>query len=343
VPTKTVMRLRRLAGALCLSIAALGASSAHASPYLPPAGKVFAGVSGSITAEDSDVPVFSARAGKHAAVIQTFTAWDYNYTRYLRNAARHQARVMVHISTKGGDGREAITPRGIAMGHGDAHLVHLTRAFADSGQVVYVRIMAEMNGSWNPYSAYGPGYKGGAHSTKNFRQAWRRMVLITRGGPVDQINARLHRLGLPSVRGASGALPRPKVAFLFVPEVSGDPPVAGNSPRAYYPGSRYVDWVGTDFYSKFPNYSGLNAFYKEFPHKPFVFGEWALWGQDNPGFVHGLFGWIKSHRRVQMVMYNQGSHPSASPFELSHYPRSAAELRRQLSSPLFAPLAPEFN
>jgi hypothetical protein len=326
-----------------LFVTAVAAATAHANPYLPPAGKVFAGVSGSITAEDSDVPGFSARAGKHAAVIQTFTAWDYDYTRYLRNATRHQARVMVHISTKGGDGREAITPRGIARGHGDGHLVRLTRAFADSGAVVYVRIMAEMNGSWNPYSAYGPGYKGGAHSTKNFRQAWRRMALIMRGGPVAQIDAKLHALHLPPVRGASGTLPKPKVAFLFVPEVSGDPPVAGNSPRSYYPGSRYVDWVGTDFYSKFPNYSGLNRYYKEFPHKPFVFGEWALWGHDDPGFVRGLFGWIKSHRRVRMVMYNQGSHPSESPFQLARYPRSAAVLRHELSSPLFAPLAPEFS
>jgi hypothetical protein len=249
----------------------------------------------------------------------------------------------VHITTSGGDGREAITPRGIATGQGDAPLVQLTRALGDSGQVVYVRLMAEMNGSWNPYSAYGPGYKGGAHSIQNFKQAWRRVVLIMRGGPVDQINAKLQHLGLPPVRGASGTLPEPKVAFLWVPEVWGDPNVPGNSARAYWPGAGYVDWVGTDFYSKFPNYRGLNAFYDEFPGKPFVFGEWALWGQDNPGFVRGLFSWIKSHGRVRMVMYNQGSHPSQSPFELSRYPRSAAALRDELRSPLFAPLPPEFS
>jgi len=239
--------------------------------------------------------------------------------------------VMVHISTKDGDGREAITPRGIARGHGDAHLVHLTRAFAASGAVVYVRIMAEMNGSWNPYSAYGPGYKGGAHSTKNFRQAWRRMALIMRGGPVAQIDAKLHALHLPPVRGASGTLPGPKVAFLFVPEVSGDPPVAGNSPRSYYPGSRYVDWVGTDFYSKFPNFSGLERFYasvKRF-RKPFVFGEWAMWGSDDPGFVTRLFSWTRAHPLVRMLVYNQGKQTNG-PFRLGHYPRSARVLRKLL-------------
>jgi len=337
------MRFRPLAGACALSLAAaFGASSAQADPYLPPAGKVFAGVSGSIT-QPGDVSAFDSRLGKHAPVIQTFTTWDYNRTRWLRHATEEHARAMVHISTKGGDGREYITPRGIATGHGDAHIVHLTRVFGESGQVVYVRLMAEMNGSWNPYSAYGPGYKGGAHSTENFRQAWRRIVLIMRGGPVSQIDAELHALGMPPVRGAGDTLPKPKVAFLFVPEVSGDPNVPGNSPRAYYPGSKYVDWVGTDFYSKFPNYGGLNAFYKEFPHKPFVFGEWAMWGSDNPSFVRGLFSWIKAHKRVRMAMYNQGSHPSESPFELSRYPHSAAALRQELRSSLFAPVAPEFS
>ena len=41
-----------------------------------------------------------------------------------------------------------------------------------------------MNGHWNPYSAYNangtPRDRG--HSTKNFRRAWQRIVLIVRGG-----------------------------------------------------------------------------------------------------------------------------------------------------------------
>jgi hypothetical protein len=323
-----------------LAAAALAcAPAALADSYQPPPGKVFSGVT-----SGGSVASFDAEAGKHSAVIQTFTAWDYDKTRWLRDAPGAHARAMVHISTKALDGHEAITPRGIAEGQGDAHLLHLGRAFADSGQVVYVRIMAEMNGSWNPYSAYSAGGpKGGSHSTKNFRQAWRRMVLIMRGGPVEAIDAKLAALGMPPVSGASGVLPRPRVAFMWVPEVWGDPNVPGNAARAYWPGSRYVDWVGTDFYSKFPNYRGLNAFYARFRGKPFVFGEWAVWGRDDPGFVHGLFGWIRSHRRVRMVMYNQGSHPERSPLALWRYPRSAAALRQELGSPLFAPVAPEFS
>jgi hypothetical protein len=301
---------------------------------------VFAGVSGG-----GSVASFDAQAGKHAAVLQSFAAWDSTGTGYLTAARRARARAMIHISTKGMNGREAITPGALAAGRGDAHLLYLNQTMAASGQIVYVRLMAEMNGSWNPYSAYdGNGTpRGGAHSTTSFRKAWQRVVLVLRGGPVEAIDARLRRLGMPPVTEAAGLLPQPKVSFLWVPEVWGDPNVPGNSARAYWPGAAFVDWVGTDFYSKFPNYRGLNALYQEFRGKPFAFGEWALWGHDDPRFVRGLFGWIKAHRDVRMVMYNQGSNPSESPFELSRYPRSAAALRRELASPLFAPLAPEFS
>ena len=59
--------------------------------------------------------------------------------------------------------------------------------------------------------------------------------------------------------------------------------------------------------------------------------------------MRGLFGWIRRHRRVRLVVYNQGSHPAESPFWLARYPRAAAALRAALRSPLFAPVAPEFS
>jgi hypothetical protein len=333
------MRVRRLAVAFVLALSVLGAQVAQADPYLPPGGKVFAGMTGGGT-----LASFDSLTGKHPAVVQTFISWGYTGDNELTHAEAARARPMVHITTLGGNGREAITPRGIAIGGGDRFFLALGRKFAAYGKPVYVRLMAEMNGSWNPYSAYGPGgYKGGSHSTGNFKAAWRRIVLIMRGGPVQDINARLRALGMPPVRRAHGVLPTPQVSFMWVPEVWGDPNVSGNSARAYWPGARYVDWVGTDFYSKFPNFRGLNDFYNEFRGMPFVFGEWAMWGSDNPGFVRALFGWIKGHRTVRLVVYNQGSRPAQSPLALWRYPRAAAALRQELHSSLFAPLAPEFN
>jgi hypothetical protein len=153
---------------------------------------------------------------------------------------------------------------------------------------------------------------------------------------VASIDRRLGRLGLPPVRTDGATLPRPRVALLWVPFTAGLPNVRGNGPRAYWPGSRYVDWVGTDFFANSPNFRGLNRFYRDrrFRRKPFVFGEWALWGREDPRFVRRFFRWVRGHRRVGMVVYNQGS--GLKPFlRLQSFPRSARELRRQLRAPSF--------
>jgi hypothetical protein len=128
---------------------------------------------------------------------------------------------------------------------------------------------------------------------------------------------------------AAAELPRPDVALMWVPQTRGTPDIPANMPRAYWPGGEYVDWVGTDFYSRFPNFHWLEDFYRDFPGKPFVFGEWAMWGRDDPAFVRRLFGWIAAHPRVKMQLYNQGK-LSDGPFRLVRYPRSRAALRDEL-------------
>ncbi len=47
------------------------------------------------------------------------------------------------------------------------------------------------------------------------------------------------------------------------------------------------------------------------------------------GFVRRLFGWVRSHRRVKLMLYNQGA-LADGPFRLNRYPRAKAEIRRQL-------------
>jgi hypothetical protein len=331
--------MRRLVLA-CLAAAALLAppAAAGARPYLPPAGRLFQGVTG------GSIDSFAAEVGKHPAVFQFFSSWNQPLHYMFDTTAAAHARLMIHISTMTGS-REEITPKGIATGAGDAYLLRLGDAIAASRQVVYVRLMAEMDGHWNAYCAYNAdgSSRGPDYSTRMFRRAWQRSVLIVRGGPVAQIDSRLRALGLPPVATSAPALPSGKVAFLWVPQVAGAPDTRANAPAAYWPGSDYVDWVGTDFYANAPNFSGLDSFAsgRQWRGKPFVFGEWALWGSDDPVFVHRLFAWIHSHRQVRMAMYNQGNR-SGGPFRLSHYPRGAAAIRRALGSHLFAAFAPEW-
>jgi hypothetical protein len=286
---------------------------------------------------------FERETGSHPAVFQFFGGWNQTLEYMFDGAETARSRLMIHLSTMRGT-TEQITPKGIATGRGDDYLLRLGRRMAEGGGVTYIRLMAEMNGHWNAYCAYTASgrSKGPSYSTAMFRQAWRRTVLVLRGGPVAALDAKLRRLGLPPVATADEALPQPRVAFLWVPQVAGAPDTRANSPHAYWPGSRYVDWVGTDFYSKFPNWGGLERFYRAFGRKPFAFGEWALWGRDDPSFVRRLFAWSRSHRRVRMLIYNQGK-LTKGPFRLVHYPRARSVLRAELRAPRFAEFAPELR
>jgi hypothetical protein len=314
-------------------LSALLAVPAHASPLLPPRGKVFTGMSGG-----ESVGLFQRQTGNHPDVFGFFTKF-YGANEFIfRGAERASSRLMLHISTQDGYGtREVVTPRGIANGEGDRYLVGLNRRIAESGLPTYVRLMAEMNQANNGYSAFDRSgrSRGPAHSTRAFKQAWRRATLILRGGPTGAIDAELHGLHLPPVRTDAQELPHPQVAMVWVPQTRGTPDIRANMPRAYWPGGRYVDWIGTDFYSRFPNFHWLDDFYRAFPGKPFVFGEWAMWGSDNPAFVNSLFGWIGSHPRVKMALYNQGARTDG-PFRLNRYPRSKAALRKALGHRRFS-------
>ena len=303
-------------------VLALAPASAVAAPYLPAPGHVMHGVAGGHSVSD-----FIGRSGARPAVVQSFVSYRGS-TNWAFDLAEHaHARVMLHIGTTSSSGAEQVTPAGIAAGQVDGWLAGLNREIAARGEPVYIRLMAEMDGHWNAYSAYGPR-RDRAHSTKAFRAAWRRTTLILRGGP--KLGARLRALHQPALR-TGGELPAAPVAMQWVPQVAGAPDVPGNRPLAYWPGGRYVDWVGTDFYSKFPNFSGLDRFFASIRkfHKPFVFGEWAIWGRDDPGFVSRLFSWSHAHPSVRMLVYNQGKRTNG-PFRLRYYPRSAARLRGML-------------
>jgi hypothetical protein len=332
-------RLGLLALLLILSAPAI----AHAAPYTPPPGKVWNGLTAGFDASD-----FESRAGKHPAVWQHFVAFGGSLEYTFENSRRARARLMYHIGTsKGQDMPERLSPGDIARGDGDRWLIVLTRGIATYGAPAYIRLMGEMNNCHNPYASH--NCSGSArdrdHSVATFKKAWKRVYLIMHGGDVAAINARLARMRLPAVQAGTTEIPPAEVAFVWAPMTGGAPNISALRPQRYWPGSRWVDWVGTSFYSRFPNFTGLGRFYRDFANgkrKPFAIAEWAIWGAEAPGFADRLFGWIGSHRRVQMVHYNQGAQAGGI-FRLSNYPASARVVRQRLAHPRYLGFAPEFR
>lgn len=327
---------------LSVVLIALAAIPAAANPLLPPAGKVFSGV-----ASGDDISDFTARTGRHPAVWEHWIQWGQSFGYALDRSQAARTRAMLHLSTAASQNAPGrISPGAIARGAGDAYLVRVNGWLAAYGAPVYLRLFAEMNNCDLAYSSYDcDGRRRDAdHSPARFKQAWRRIVTVVRGGGVAAIDARLRALGLPPLHADSAELPRPQVAFLWSPMTAGSPDIPALSAQVYWPGARWVDWVATSFYSKFPTFDYLEPFYRAFAlryAKPFAFGEWAMWGADAPGFASRLFGWIRGHDRVRMVVYNQGQNP-AGPFRLRRFPRAQRVIRQALAGARFSSLAPEF-
>jgi hypothetical protein len=322
--------------AAVLALLASGASAAER--YAPPGNRIFTGVSD--TGRKQDYFDFAAQANQHVPVMQSFEVWG----RWSKDARqlwkRTETRGMLSISTSPCyECKEVISPRQIRRGRGDGYLLKLNRELGDWDRPTYIRLLPEMNGYWNPYAAFDSDgdSRGPDHRTSQFRKAWQRAVLIVRGGKLKRINRKLRHIGMPPVRRKAHPpkkLATPPVAFLWVPQTAGSPNTAANAPRKYWPGAKYVDWVGADIYGKFPNFTGLEGFYDDFKRKPFVIGEWAPWDVDDPGFTEALFHWVEHHRRARMMIYFQGF-GDPNPFQIQAYPKSAEMMRKQMRNPRY--------
>ena len=276
VALQTGERHRALSRRWCKIFAALGAlavalslpTAVRARPYLPAPRKVFVGLTGG-----TSILPFEQMVGKHPPVFETFMTWN-TPTAWLANPdPAFRSRAALHLSTAPGYAKPGvISPRQIARGRSDRFLLELNRNLTLSGRIFYIRVMGEPNGYWNAHAPYNRDgtFRGVQNAPRFYRQAWRRTVLILRGGPTTVINRRLRALGLPrlQVRPTSHCssksshavpratrcqpvLPRPKVAFLWVPQDAGSPDIAANAPSVVWPGGAYVDWVGTDFYASY--------------------------------------------------------------------------------------------
>ena len=332
-------------------IAFLGLTArAEAAPLLPPDNKVFFGVTD--TGEAEGYRSFARAVGKRPAVIQTFHPWGNSLSQALPRWRSIRTRPMIHMTTKADDGTELITPRQIARGAGDGYLVKLNKVISRRNLRTYIRPMGEPNRCLNPYAGVdcSGNVRGGDYAFKWYKAAFRRIAVIVRGGAKrGWINARLGRIGLRKVQGPKkGVLPRKlkaaPVAIVWSPLPSGSPTVKANYPASYWPGKKWVDWVATDFYSRYNNWTHLQRFYRQWAQSqrmPMALTEWGLWGEDSPAYVKRLFRFMRSRERMRMMVYYQ-DFGSSNEFRIQNFPRSRQAIRNQLSRNIFPRFAPRF-
>jgi hypothetical protein len=117
------------------------------------------------------------------------------------------------------------------------------------------------------------------------------------------------------------------MTVVWNPLAVGVPNVRGNGYRDYFPGSRYLDAYGNNYY----NTSGVYAFhrteelYKAYPRKAFMFPEWGM-SVDDPGYVRAFATFVRRHRRVRFISFFNG--PAGGAYDIGTKPRSRTAYRR---------------
>jgi hypothetical protein len=338
--------LAALVTALALLVTAPGAAALS---LVPPKPDVFLGVSDRGATEGFNR--FTELTGKHPALMETFLGWGNSVNKAYERWRETQTRPIVAIATSNAQTlEEIITPEQIALGAGDDYLLQLNSFFAVHQLPAYIRPLGEPNRCLNAWAGVecDGTLKTGEHSAFWYKEAFRRIVAIVRGGQtLEGINATLAELGLPPLNRTKGeapvALPAAPVSIIWSPLPAGSPRVKGNFPGNYWPGSKWVDWVGTDFYAKYPVWEDLQRFYEgaQWKNKPVAITEWAMQEEDEPKFVKQLISWVVTHKRVQMLTYYQGF-GAGNTYELGLYPRTTNMLRKKIRRANFLDYA-EYN
>ncbi len=276
---------------------------------------------------------FKDQTNQSTDVNLDFISWGVHKQSYMDNTlAAAKPIPALSFGTVNKYGNEAVTPAGIARGKGDRVLIDVAQALDRFGRFAYVRPYAEMNGHWNPYCAYNynGSYRGRAHSTKNFRKAFRRTYLIVHGGSVADINAKLVASGMPKLK-RTNPLPANDVKVIWNPQGFGSPNLKGNRAAAYYPGNKYVDVVANDLYDYGNGVEwGANLdLYRAHPGKPYAIGEWGLAaGVDHPEFVQKMANFVSSHPRVKTIIYYRSQ--NGSDFDLSGKPNTLKAYKKHI-------------
>jgi hypothetical protein len=336
-----------LVGAFCAvaSLCLLSPLAAGAFSLLPRGKNVFFGTSD--TGDSADFGHFASVLHKHPALIESFRTWGSDFPESIERWQAARARPILHITTAdNNDGHELITPRGIASGGGDEYLIRLNRLFWAKNMRAYIRPLGEPNRCLNVYAAYdcAGAPRDAAHTPRWYKLAFRRIyVIVHGGGKRRQIDSRLREAGLPPLRSQVGGLPEAPVEVIWSPLPAGSPTVPQNRPRRYYPGSRWVDWAGTDFYSDNQDWKSLDGLYRRFAGKPFAITEWGVDNGDDSAYVRKLMTWVDRHRRTKMLVYYQ-DFGSTSSYRIQNWPASLGVLREMIHNgrfPAFVPFPPK--
>lgn len=210
---------------------------------------------------------------------------------------------------------QVFTLRDIAAGRYDAYIAKSARAAALWGRPFVVRFAHEMNGSWYPW-----GRERHGNSPRLYVAAWRRVVSIFREN------------------GATN------VIWAWVPNQNR----SGRFPfQAYYPGDRWVDWVGLDGFNwslsqRWQSFSEIFASsynsLVRLTSKPVMIAEVGSWGQGRRKAAwvrNAMLHELPRFDHVRALVWWSAKNVRGDDLRVDSSPQAMAALRSSLDSPVY--------
>jgi mannan endo-1,4-beta-mannosidase len=219
---------------------------------------------------------FTSIAGRKPNMTVYYSPWGASFRgRFVTAAARTGAVVVVQLQPW------HVSAASIAAGGSDRYLTQLADQIRRYGGPVILSFAAEANGRWYPW---GWRHQKPAHIIA----AWRHVVTLFRN--LDAVN----------------------VTWLW--DVSGQHGATGKV-RRWWPGARYVDWVGIDgyYFTRADSYrSVIGATVRDvrkFTTKPILLSEVGIGPKAGQvAKLPGLFAGIRRDRLLGLIWFNVQQH-----------------------------------
>ncbi|HEY8859349.1 MAG TPA: hypothetical protein VIM27_07840 [Gaiellales bacterium] len=291
---------------LCLLIAASSAliAVAPAQAARPPAVPVHGALWGAFPNEPGGIAALQARVGRRLAIVNRYVPWTFTRWSQISTYLRDG-----HLPLVSWSAAPHTTAAAIASGSQDAVIHAAAVGLKHAGGRVFLRPFYEFD---QPRGH--PRYIG---TPREVVAAWRRMATI------------FHAAGARNVR-----LVWCPMAFDFHDGIAG----------AFWPGDRYVNWVGADGYN-FPGkpWRAFRDIFRGAYHfaavhgKRMVIAETAAPAVDprTPAWMAGAAKWIRHHGYVHAVSYFDSRSPKGYNFGVMTNPGTLAAFRAWGLRPYF--------
>jgi len=253
------------------------------------------------------VTEFAKAAGRPPSLVGYFSGWAQPFAQsFARKVRAHAASPLIQIDPT------YASVAGIAAGYYDRYLRTYAASVRSFGHPVVIGFGHEMNAPW-----YSWGY--GHVPAQVFVRAWRHVVTLFREQGADN------------------------VTWLWT--INGDQSETGPI-KSWWPGARYVTWVGIDGYYYRPADTFASIFgttidqVRDFTSDPVLISETAVGpAAGQPAKISDLFAGIAQYRALGLVWFDNAQHQGIyhQDWRIEESPAAAAALHRGVTDKLRRP------